>query len=412
MFKTITKCRICGNSHLTSVMDIGIQSLTGTFPSSKDEFVHSGPVELVKCTGYDACGLVQLRQSYDIGLMYGENYGYRSGLNASMVEHLYSKADQVLSKQILAKGDLVIDIGSNDGTTLGAYPCDSYKLIGVDPSGQKFKDHYPDGVALIADFFSEKVVRAFVGNQKAKVVTSFSMFYDLEDPVAFAREVAEILDDDGIWIFEQSYLPAMLEANSFDTICHEHLEFYSLKQIEWIAEKANLKVLDVEFNEINGGSFSVTVAKISSLIQPSSELLQEIRDKESMLELDGESVYKEFKSRVVKAKADLLEFLLKAKEEGKSVYGLGSSTKGNVLLQYFGIDENLLPLIGEVNEDKFGKFTPGTLIPIIPEEDIFALDPDYLLVLPWHFKPFFASLSSLKGHSVVYPLPNFEITTN
>ena len=410
MYTTIKNCRICGNNDLISIMDVGIQSLTGTFPASRDEPVYSGPVELVKCAGENFCGLVQLRQSYDISLMYGENYGYRSSLNASMINHLHSKIDKILAKKVLMEGDLVVDIGSNDGTTLGAYPRNLYNLVGIDPTGEKFLDYYPQGVKLIPDFFSEKNISEIAGGKKAKVITSFSMFYDLEDPVAFAQEVSASLHDEGIWVFEQSYLPAMLEANSFDTICHEHLEFYSLKQIEWIAQKAGLKVLDVEFNDINGGSFSITAAKVDSHMQPESKKLHDIRDKELMLGLDNLKIYEDFKLRVEEARIALIGFLEEARKNNKSVYGLGASTKGNVLLQYFDINEDLLIKICEVNEDKFGKFTPGSLIPIISEEELLDLNPDYLLVLPWHFRPFFEKLPSLKGRSLVYPLPRFEIS--
>ena len=395
MYKETEYCRICGNTNLVSIIDIGVQALTGMFPGSREELVFSGPVELVKCTGDDFCGLVQLRQSYDVELMYGENYGYRSGLNPSMVAHLTSKVKNILSKKILMDGDLVLDIGSNDGTTLGVFPSGRYTLIGVDPSGQKFLDHYPSEVKLVPDFFSKKNVDEITNGRKAKVITSFSMFYDLEDPIAFAKEIEATLEDDGIWIFEQSYLPAMLRANSFDTICHEHLEFYSLKQIEWITKKAGLKVLEVEFNNINGGSFSITAAKINSSMSPNFEGLEKIREEELTLGLDGFQIYESFKLRVEEAKKSLLDFLNKARAENKTVYGLGASTKGNVLLQYFEIDESLVTKIGEVNQDKFGKFTPGSLIPIVSEEDLLALNSDYLLVLPWHFRPFFENLPSL-----------------
>lgn len=409
MFKVIKKCRICGNENLQTVMNLGEQVLTGVFPKTRDEKLTSGPVELVQCVGHNVCGLVQLKQSYDLNEMYGMNYGYRSGLNPSMVAHLHSKVDKIIALEVLKSGDLIIDIGSNDATTLRAYPADKYELVGVDPTGIKFATHYPPEITLIADFFSAKVIRKALPEKKAKVITSFSMFYDLEDPINFAKEIERCLDDEGVWIFEQSYLPAMLQSNSFDTICHEHLEFYSLKQINWIAEEAGLKVLDVEFNEINGGSFSVTVAKRNSMKEPKLNLLDKIIADESALGAHTTEAFIKFRKGVEVARQDLLEFLLNAKSTGKVVYGLGASTKGNVLLQYYGINEDLLPLIGEVNEDKFGSFTPGTLIPLLPEKEILELNPDYLLVLPWHFKDFFISLPMMKGKKLVFPLPKLEI---
>jgi hypothetical protein len=385
------------------------QALTGVFPKTKTEKVTSGAVELVKCTSSNGCGLVQLRQSYDLSEMYGLNYGYRSGLNASMVKHLHSKVDAVLGMNVLQKGDLIIDIGSNDATTLRAYPQSEYDLVGIDPTGLKFSKYYTKEIRLIPEFFSAGTIAKALGGKKAKVITSFSMFYDLEDPIVFAKEIECALADDGIWIFEQSYLPAMLRTNSFDTICHEHLEFYAVKQILWIAEKAGLKVLDVEFNDVNGGSFSITCAKVGATYEPNLDKLNQILADETKFGLDTTEAFDAFKVRVEQARNDLMNFLNEAKSEGKRVCGLGASTKGNVLLQYYGITQDLISEIGEVNGDKFGSFTPGTLIPLTPEAEVLASNPDYLIVLPWHFRKFFESLPSMKGRKLVFPLPKFEI---
>jgi hypothetical protein len=326
-----------------------------------------------------------------------------------MVKHLHSKVVNILEMNILQKGDLIIDIGSNDATTLLAYPQGEYNLVGIDPTGLKFSEYYPKEIRLIPEFFSADAVAKALGGKKAKVITSFSMFYDLEDPIAFAIEIEGALADDGVWIFEQSYLPAMLRTNSFDTICHEHLEFYAVKQILWIAEKAGLKVLEVDFNDVNGGSFSITCAKVGAKYEPSHDKLNQILSDESLLGLDTVEAFDAFKVRVEQARNDLMNFLKKAKSEGKRVCGLGASTKGNVLLQYYGIGENLVQVIGEVNSDKFGSFTPGTLIPLVAEDEVLDSNPDYLLVLPWHFRAFFESLPSLKGRKLVFPLPRFEI---
>lgn len=409
MYKIVTRCRICKNQSLTPIFSLGEQALTGVFPRDPSEKVTSGPVDLVMCTGPEACGLVQLLQSYDLTEMYGDNYGYRSGLNQSMVEHLQGKVHDILRLNILQPGDIVIDIGSNDATTLKSYPQSIYELVGIDPTGIKFADYYPPEIKLIPEFFSALAVEKALGGRKAKVITSFSMFYDLEDPVAFAREIAGALDPQGIWVLEQSYLPTMLRTNSFDTICHEHLEFYGLKQIQHIAKMVNMKLLDVTFNEVNGGSFSIIVAKIDSEHQPNTVRIEQILAEEQSLGLNGIEVFNEFRVQVAEAGKALSTFLEKAKSKGERVCGLGASTKGNVLLQYFNIDASLLPVIGEVNTEKFGKFTPGSLIPMQSEDDVLKTKPDYLLVLPWHFRKFFVSHSKLKGQRLVFPLPKFEI---
>jgi len=390
-------------------MSVGVQALTGVFPSSPAEKITSGPVDLLQCLPSLGCGLVQLKQSYDLSEMYGMNYGYRSGLNASMVKHLHSKVDKILASGVLNAGDMIIDIGSNDATTLKAYPKGKYELVGIDPTGIKFSSYYPPEIKLVPEFFSAQAVSKALSGKKAKVITSFSMFYDLEDPIAFAREIEGSLDDEGVWIFEQSYLPAMLRTNSFDTICHEHLEFYALKQINWIAEKSGLKVIDVEFNDINGGSFSITASKVNAAHEPKSEWLKKILDDEDALGLNSALAFDGFKTRVEESRLALMNFLKQAKLEGKRVSGLGASTKGNVLLQYFGIDSDLLSAIGEVNPDKYGAYTPGTNIPLIAEDELLASNPDYLLVLPWHFRGFFEALPKMKGRTLVFPLPHLEI---
>lgn len=409
MYKKVEKCRICGNSNLVRVLDLGEQMLTGVFPREKGAKVTTGPLKLVKCMGGDeVCGLMQMEHSYDLDEMYGENYGYRSGLNASMVAHLHGKVKKILTQVDLQEGDLVVDIGSNDSTTLQAYPFSGLTLVGVDPTGIKFHSYYPPHIQLIPDFFSSALVKARFPGKKAKVVTSFSMFYDLEDPVGFMRQVYEVLADNGVWVFEQSYMPTMLETNSYDTVCHEHLEFYALKQIKWMADKVGFRIVDVEFNDVNGGSFSITVSKANGdlTVIPS---VQKILDLECEQGLDTLEPYQFFAQRAEKTRNDLLDFIKAAHAEGKTVAALGASTKGNVLLQYCGLTEKDIPFVGEVNVEKYGCYTPGTWIPIIPETELLAKKPDYLIVLPWHFRKFFLAQEKYNQTSLVFPLPHLEI---
>lgn len=409
MYKKVEACRICGNTHLVRVLDLGEQMLTGVFPKSKDMNITVGPLCLVKCTGgSDACGLLQLEHSYDLGEMYGENYGYRSGLNASMVKHLHSKVRKILERIDLGEGDIVLDIGSNDSTTLQAFPSSGPILIGMDPTGVKFQNYYPPHIRLIPDFFSSSLLKDRFPGKKAKVVTSFSMFYDLEDPTAFMKEIHEVLADDGIWVFEQSYMPTMLETNSYDTVCHEHLEFYALRQIKWMTDRVGFKILDVELNDVNGGSFSITVSK-SNGDQSVPPSVQDILDTEREIGLDTLAPFEAFAERAAKSKRDLLEFIEKAHNEGKRIAALGASTKGNVLLQYCGLTEKDIFCIGEVNPDKFGCYTPGTWIPIISEDKLLKMNADYLVVLPWHFKSFFLENKKYANLNLVFPLPQIEI---
>jgi len=408
MVSKIERCRICGNPHLASVLDLGVQALTGTFPRTRDASLTRGPLRLVKCTGGGGtCGLLQLEHSYDLREMYGENYGYRSALNVSMVTHLHGKVRRILEGVALKDGDLIVDIGSNDSTTLQAYPAQGPVLVGIDPTGSKFVKHYPPHIRLIPDFFSSRALVEHFPGKKAKVVTSFSMFYDLEDPTAFMREVHEVLADDGVWVFEQSYMPTMLETSSYDTVCHEHLEYYGLKQIKWMADRVGFTIVDVELNDINGGSFSVVVRKSATGRTPGA-VVQRMLDEEEQRGLDTLAPYEAFAKRAAASRVELLGFLRQARAQGKSVAGLGASTKGNVILQYCGLTEKDLAAIGEVNSDKFGCYTPGTGIPIIPEDELLKRRPDYLLVLPWHFRRFFEGSKKFSDVKLFVPLPRLE----
>lgn len=409
MYKKVEKCRICGNTNLITVLDLGIQTLTGVFPSSVSQKITEGPLKLVKCHGEgDVCGLVQLEHSYDLGEMYGDNYGYRSGLNPSMVSHLRQKVERILGLVDIEEGDLIVDIGSNDSTTLQNYPKNGYSLVGVDPTGVKFKEYYPPHIELIPDFFSAALLQEKFPDRKAKIVTSFSMFYDLESPMDFMQDIYDVLADDGIWVFEQSYMPTMLETNSYDTVCHEHLEFYSLHQIKWMTDRVGFKIIDVEFNDVNGGSFSITVAKDSVSLEPNDQI-KAILNNELALGLNTLEPYHAFAERVSGSRDELLEFISTVRKEGKKVAVLGASTKGNVLLQYCDLNANVIEAVGEVNKEKFSCYTPGTLIPIIPENDLIARKPDYLIVLPWHFREFFLSQQKFSGMSLVFPLPNLDV---
>ena len=265
----VRRCRLCGNDRLAQVLDLGEQCLTGVFPRQPGMPLTRGPLQLIRChrdDSRDHCGLVQLSMSYPAAEMYGANYGYRSGLNRSMVDHLRDKAGRLLHRVRPGPGDAILDIGSNDGTLLACMPADGPTLVGMDPSADKFSRYYPPHVERIAEFFSAAAWRRRMGQRRARLVTSIAMFYDMEEPLDFARQVREVLADDGYWHLEQSYLPLMLERNAYDTVCHEHVEYYALRQIVWILERCDMKPVDVELNDVNGGSFAVTAVPASSAV--------------------------------------------------------------------------------------------------------------------------------------------------
>jgi C-methyltransferase C-terminal domain/Putative zinc binding domain/Methyltransferase domain len=408
MFSEISKCRVSGSSHLINVLSLGEQYLTGVFPKSPNETITKGPLDLVWCP---ESGLLQLKQSYNLDEMYGDNYGYRSGLNNSMVKHLEQKIRNLEQLVRPMAGDLVVDIGSNDATALKAYS-GGFKKVGIDPAGKKFKEFYTTGIALIPDFFSAAVLRDEFPNIRAKIITSIAMFYDLENPVAFVNDIAAILADDGVWHFEQSYMPSMLRTNSYDTICHEHLEFYSFKVVKNLLKNCGLRVIDVQMNAINGGSFAVTACKKSAPYRSNLPVIDWLLRQEEDMGLDTPKPYRDFEERVFKHRKHLRELIEVIVADGKKIIGYGASTKGNVLLQFCGLTTKHLPYIAEVNPDKFGAFTPGTHIPIISEKEARAMNPDYFLVLPWHFKTGILEREKdyiSQGGKFIFPLPDIEI---
>jgi cyclopropane fatty-acyl-phospholipid synthase-like methyltransferase len=409
----ITACRICVNTILVQVLSLGEQVLTGVFPRSRDERITCGPLKLVKCHGENACSLLQLAHSYDSAEMYGANYGYRSGLNQSMVAHLRGKVENLVRMVSVGAGDVVLDIGSNDGTLLSFYP-EGPALVGMDPTAAKFISYYQERIKVIPDFFSADLLLSQLNGRKAKVITSIAMLYDLENPISFVRQIASVLAEDGIWHFEQSYMPSMLEVNAYDTVCHEHVEYYGLKQIQWMLDRCGLKIIDVEINDINGGSFAVTAAHVSSRFDSNSPTASETLHAETALGLEALAPYEAFAKRVAKHRDDLRAKLAEIAASGGSVLGYGASTKGNVILQYCGLSADDIPAIAEVNPDKFGAFTPGTRIPIISEKDARALKPDYFLVMPWHFRENLLAREQAfleSGGKMLFPLPAIEVVS-
>lgn len=405
----IDKCRISGSTNLISVLNLGEQFLTGVFPKTLDEKITKGPLELVWCPESE---LLQLSHSYDLDEMYGDNYGYRSGLNSSMVAHLKNKVKRLESLVPLNSNDVVLDIGSNDGTLLASYRKVDIQRVGIDPTGLKFREYYEDKIRLIPKFFSETVYKKEYRSSKAKIITAISMFYDLEDPKEFVSDVVKILHPEGIFHLEQSYMPAMLRMNSYDTVCHEHLEYYSLTVLKKILEENNLKIVDVIVNSVNGGSFAVSAAHAKSSYQVNYPILKWMLDQEKRLELNTIRPYINFQERVSRHREDLIRLINELNKDGKTVVGYGASTKGNVLLQYCGFTDNDIRAIAEINPDKYGCFTPGSLIPIKSEKEVKSMKPDYMLVLPWHFKESIISREKNyleAGGKLIFPLPDIEI---
>jgi len=404
----IKKCRSCSSKKLISCLNLGKQTLTGVFPKFKKEKISKGQLSLLYCKN---CTLLQLSQNFDKNQMYGSNYGYMSSLNPTMVSHLKAKAKKLQKQSSLNTKDCIVDIGSNDGTFLSFFD-KKFLRVGVDPTITKFKKKYNKKLIGIPDFFSKEVLFKNKIFKKAKLITSIAMFYDLEDPVSFARDIYDSLEEDGIWHFEQSYMPGMIKNVSYDTICHEHLEYYSLKSVKYILDKTNFKIVDIGFNNINGGSFSVTVAKKNSMKFKSSKLVEWSLKKEELFGYNSLNTIKDFAKKVRIHRKLFRDLIINLNKTKKKVYGYGASTKGNVILQYCGLNNKHIKYIADVNPYKRNKYTPGSKIKIINENDLLLKKPDYLIVLPWHFRDFIIRKEKeflKEGGHIIFPLPEIEI---
>ncbi len=360
----------------------------------------------------EACGLIQTRHTVPGSILYS-SYWYRSGVNRTMTENLHGIARAVESIVPLEAGDLVVDIGCNDGTLLDGYGAEGLRYLGFDPSDVS-RYAVEKGYPVVQDFFSAEGLRRRRPDQKAKAITSIAMFYDLEDPAAFVDDVAQSLAEGGIWVIELHYLPSMLAANAFDAIVHEHLEYYSLAVIERLVGEGGFEVVAGELNDVNGGSIRLFIGHERDHRQTAeqAEQLRQLRVSEFELALDSPAPYEEFRQRVEQVRDKLLGTCRELRDEGKTIHVYGASTKGNTILQYAGIDHTLIAAAADRNSDKWGSETIGTHIPIISEDESRARKPDYYLALPWHFLPEFLEREREfldRGGKFIVPLPEVRI---
>jgi hypothetical protein len=353
--------------------------------------------------------------------MYGK-YWYRSGINQSMKNELQRIVNSILDVKKLKENDIWVDIACNDGTMFDFIPNNIIK-IGIDPVDNSYKNESEKRSDLIIqDYFSADVYKkSKFGTQKAKVVTSIAMFYDLENPDTFIQDVGEILDDNGLWVLQLSYTPLMIEQLAFDNICHEHIYYYSLFNLKKLMEKNGFKIVDCQLNDTNGGSFRVYVMKENADVkkfatQPHRDVcnfrIQSLLTLEEKLKLDSVDTWMDFYNRILDLKEQTVSFIKSEKEKGKKIWGYGASTKGNTLLQYFGLDNTLIDGIAERSVYKWGLKTVGTNIPMYSEEQMRNEKPDYLLVLPWHFISEFVERERdflLGGGKFIVPCPKFQI---
>ena len=415
-YRNIKKCRSCGSKRLTKVISIGPTIIPNYSKKEKDIKI---PLDLVLCKN---CKLLQLKQTTNPRLLWNDNYGYQSGMNKSMTEEIKDIVKEIERIVKLKSGDVVLDIGCNDGTLLNFYKNKNIHRFGFDPSGnvleiakEKLKKYGTKNITLIKDFFAKEIFFKR-SKQKAKVITAIAMFYDLDNPNKFVKDVYDCLDENGILVIQQNYLLKMIENNAIDNIVHEHLTYYSFTTLKKILDRHNLETFDIQFNNVNGGSFRTFIRKKYSNIGNNR---YKIKNLENILKKEEEitktSSYKKFVERTTKNLNKLREFLERETKKGKKIYIYGASTRGHTIISFLKLDNTLIGAAVDKNPFKWGKKISNTNIPIISEKQARKEKPDYFLALPWYFKNEFIEREKdfiKRGGKFIFPLPKMEIFPN
>ena len=399
----MNNCINCKSKKIKRIIKIEPQPLSGVFLLKKNKRQRKYPLNLYRC---EKCELVQFKHLIKKAKMFGDTYEYKTSLSNLMIKHINGKAEY-FKKKFLKKNSKILDIGSNDGTFLNFFAKEKFKLFGIDPSAQKFKKNYDRKINVIFDYFSKENLDKKYKSMRFNLITSFAMFYDVDDPNKFCADIEKILDDKGVWILELSYLPLMLKNLTYDQICHEHVGYYTLSVFNRIAKKNKLRIIDLSFNEINGGSIEIICAKNKSNFRSNIGKIRKVLNEEKKI---SKQSYDNFNARINKSK-DLLQMFLQLNSK-KKIIGYGASTKGNIVLNHAKVTNSQIQEICDSSSKKFGKYTPGTNIKIISKSRMRELNPDYLLVLIWSFrkeviKQEFNYLK--KGGKLVFLLPRFHI---
>ena len=401
----ISECRNCKSNKLILLFSLGKLAFTGKF-TKKINTVKKADLELKLCK---KCKLVQLGENFNLKNLYGPDYGYRTGINSTMTSHVKNVVAKISKLAGLKSGEAVLDIASNDGTLLNFYDSSTI-TFGIDPLVNKYKKYYKNINYKSSNFFDYNLVKKKI-KQKFKIITALSVFYDLQDPNKFLKGIEKLLDEDGIALIEFADLASIIKFNMFDTICHEHLEYYSTKVLIKMLAKNNLKLINLKSNKINGSSKQYYITKKNSKFKQNARIIRKNILLENKLKLEKQSTYLDFIKKINILGINLKRKLNKIKKNGQSIHGYGASTKGNVLLQYYGLDTNFIDYIAERNSKKFNYYTPGTNIKITSESLSRKINPDFYLVLPWHFKNeiIVREKKTIQGgSSFIFPLPKIN----
>ena len=404
----IKNCRNCKNNKLLDLFSLGKMSFTGKFSKSFLYNVPKAHLNLLMCK---KCKLVQLDRNFNLKYLYGNKYGYRTGINKTMTRHVKKTVKIGEAVVNLKANDHVLDIASNDATLLNFYK-KNIITVGVDPLVNKYRSYYKKINHKISNFFQIKDIKKLRLKKKFKIISTLSVFYDLRDPNKFLRQVKEILDEKGIFILEHADLFCIIKNNIFDTICHEHLGFFSSKIIIKMIKDNGLKVFNHEYNDINGGSSRYYICHKTANYKVKENNIKKVLLKESKIGLHSKKTFASFYNKILLQRAKLQKIIKKIKSKKLTIHGYGASTKGNVLLQFYNIGNKDLSYIADRNPLKYNLFTPGTKIKIVSEKFSRKLKPDYYLVLPWHFKKeilFREKEMKRKGTKFIFPLPKVTV---
>ena len=405
-------CKNCNQKRLKKVITIGKQPISSVFLSKKIENPKKYSLDLYECKN---CKLVQFYKLAPLTVMYGTTYGYRTSLSKMMISHINKKYKKILRMNVIGNGSNILDIGSNDGTFLNFFINDKKKIncVGIDPSAKKFEKYYKKDINLIVNFFSFSLIKNFLIKNKFKkknfsLISSFAMFYDISNPNKFCKDICSLLESNGIWILEMSYFPLLLSNLTYDQICHEHVTYYTLNTFCNIIKKNGLKIIDVTFNEINGGSIEIICSKRNSKFKVNKQKISNVLNEENKIDY---KTYDQFNQRIYNVKKTINLFLNEFCKT-KKIIGYGASTKGNIVLNHCGIDSKQLKFICDANSEKHGKYTPGSNIKIISKETMRKLKPDYLFVLIWSFRSEVIKQEEKyikNGGKLIFHLPMFHI---
>ncbi|MCE9554312.1 MAG: class I SAM-dependent methyltransferase [Planctomycetes bacterium] len=408
-YSTRSSCRVCGTARLAPAFSLGELFVSNFVDANIAGAQIKAPLDLVFC---EECRLLQLLHTAPQELLYARHYWYRSGVTETMRRALRDIAVDIEERFSLQAGDVVLDIGSNDGTLLRSFTGSEIVRVGVEPANNLAEEGSRGVQVFIPDFWSYEGYWLTVGRQ-ARAITAIGMFYDLEDPNAFIADVRAALADDGVFVAQLMCLRNMLESNDVGNICHEHLEYYSFASLEVLLARHGLEIFDVVINNVNGGSYRIFARHAGGSTAVSEDGLHRVaRVREDEADLQSLVAFQAFYSRVQKNKSECVAFIENAVATGKKVWVYGASTKGNTILQYYGLDHRVIEAAADRSPEKWGKCTVGTRIPIVSEEQARQASPDYFLVLPYAFiAEFYARETQWResGGKFLVPLPEFRV---